>query len=166
MQSGLLFGERVVAVLRKPVSPQLLREHAERILLSDKPVTPLKEIPLETPSNDVLDMKAIERLRNLGGPTLVKNLGESVLTHLPELFDKIDHGIASGDLRAVGDGAHSMRSSAGIVGAMTLVDCAARVEKLSQENNMPETAKAVVELHALYMKVERALHALLKDESA
>jgi HPt (histidine-containing phosphotransfer) domain-containing protein len=76
----------------------------------------------------VVDDGALERLVRLGGPTLLREMIELYLTHGSERIAALDAGLAADDARAVQRAVHSLKSSAGNLGARRLQHTAEAVE--------------------------------------
>ncbi len=89
----------------------------------------------------VVDPAAIDRLREWGGDALPKKMIDIFLTHTPERMEQIRTGIGTGDARKAETGAHSMKSSAGNVGAVRLQRLAEEAEGLAEEGRMAELAE-------------------------
>jgi HPt (histidine-containing phosphotransfer) domain-containing protein len=70
----------------------------------------------------------MERLTRLGGTKLVRQLIELYLAHGPERVRAIEAGVETGDAKQVERAAHSLKSSAGNLGARRLQHTAEAVE--------------------------------------
>lgn len=77
---------------------------------------------------DLLDATAITRLIRIGGVALAKQMIELFLQHGPERMAHAEAGHAVGDMKAIEHASHSLKSSAGNVGATRLQHAAAAVE--------------------------------------
>ena len=80
-----------------------------------------------------LDSAAIERLHKLGGPVLVRRMLDIFLENAPVRMADARRGIDEDNLDAVERGVHSMRSSAGNVGATRLMELAEEAEDLAEQ---------------------------------
>lgn len=78
-----------------------------------------------------LDGVALDRLARLGGTPLVRQLIELYLAHGPERIDALLTGAAAGDAAAVERAAHTLKSTAGNLGAARLQHTAEEVETLA-----------------------------------
>ena len=78
-----------------------------------------------------LDRTAIERLQRVGGDKLVRGMIDLFLEHTPARIRSAREGAAAGDHDAVRRAAHSMKSTAGNLGAAALQEIATRVEHLA-----------------------------------
>jgi HPt (histidine-containing phosphotransfer) domain-containing protein len=84
----------------------------------------------------ILDPEAMERLKEWGGHTLVAKMVELFLEVTPERMEAIRKGVREGDAKAVERGAHSLRSSAGNLGADAVRHLAGRIEELAAAGNL------------------------------
>jgi HPt (histidine-containing phosphotransfer) domain-containing protein len=78
-----------------------------------------------------LDGTALARLERLGGAALVRQMIELYLTNGPERVQLLADGAASGDAERVQRAAHTMKSSAGNLGAVRLQHTADEIETLA-----------------------------------
>lgn len=83
----------------------------------------------------ILDMGAIERLEEWGGSALAGKMLEIFLDSSEERMDQIRKGLAQGDPETAERGAHSLKSSAGNVGAVRLQALAEMAEALAEAKN-------------------------------
>lgn len=80
-----------------------------------------------------LDPEALERLRRLGGNDLVRRMGELFLAVGEDRRAAARAGLESGDLESLERAAHSLKSSAGNMGAATLMERAGDLERAAEE---------------------------------
>ena len=76
----------------------------------------------------VLDGVALDRLRRIGGADLVRRMVQLYLDGGPDRVRSVREGAAAGNSSAVERAAHSMKSSAGNLGAIRLQHIAEAVE--------------------------------------
>jgi two-component system, sensor histidine kinase and response regulator len=76
----------------------------------------------------LLDGAAVARLQRLGGGELLRGMLELFLTQGPERLDAMDAAAAAGDAAHVERAAHSLKSSAGNLGAQRLQHAAELLE--------------------------------------
>jgi len=111
----------------------------------------------EAGPGDPIDRSAIERLERLGGPDLVGRVAalfvELGRARMGAALDAVD----AGDLASVERAAHSLKSSAGNVGARALAEVAGKVERLAEEGRGDAVPAAVA---GMERELERALDAL------
>jgi HPt (histidine-containing phosphotransfer) domain-containing protein len=74
------------------------------------------------------DGAAVERLQRLGGAVLLRGMLELFLTQAPERVRALEAAAAAGDAARVEKAAHSLKSSAGNLGALRLQHAAALLE--------------------------------------
>jgi HPt (histidine-containing phosphotransfer) domain-containing protein len=88
----------------------------------------------------VLDRAALERLKEWGGDSLPGKMIDIFLGHAPERMAQIREGVASGAARTAEAGAHSLKSSAGNVGALRLQGLLEEMERLAEQGRIAELA--------------------------
>lgn len=107
-------------------------------------------------SRDYLDRNVISRLEKLG-TGFPRKLITLFLEHTPRRLDTAIAGGRAGDWKAVEDAAHSLKSSAGNLGAVRLRDLADRVENAAAAGRAGGGALGKVEgLDALLAEMEDA----------
>jgi HPt (histidine-containing phosphotransfer) domain-containing protein len=118
-------------------------------------------------SDDALDPSAIERLVRIGGAKLARQMIELFLQHGPDRVALAESGLSLGELRQVEHAAHSIKSSAGNVGATRLQEIATRIEVLLQhphDDAVLQQVPALVEaLRAEYDIAEAELTSKLAE---
>ena len=102
------------------------------------------------------DSEAVARMRRLGGDDLVRKVsGLFIETGRLRMTD-LRGGVAAADLTAVARAVHSIRGSAGNVGALSVLQCATEIEQAAlgaRADEMPalvarlEVAMAAAEKH-------------------
>jgi HPt (histidine-containing phosphotransfer) domain-containing protein len=95
-----------------------------------------------------VDSGQMERLKEWGGPELQKKMIDLFLTHARERLDQISKGISSGAMEEAERGAHTLKSSAGNVGAR-------RVQALAQDAESLAEAGRLDDLRGLLPSLER-----------
>lgn len=86
----------------------------------------------------LVDHEQIERLSEWGGPNLQRKMIDLFLTHAKERLDQISTGISGGDAKAAETGAHTLKSSAGNVGARRVQQMAQDAEALAEDGKLGE----------------------------
>ena len=84
----------------------------------------------------LVDLSQIERLHEWGGPDLQKKMVDLFLTHAQERLDQIREGVTTGDAVKAETGAHTLKSSAGNVGAQRVQVLARDAEALAEAGSM------------------------------
>ena len=77
----------------------------------------------------VLNQATIENLRRLGGDEFVHEIIDLFLKHSPVLLETINHGQSTAVWDQVAHAAHSLKSSAGNIGATRLQALASDIEQ-------------------------------------
>ncbi|MBI4444575.1 MAG: Hpt domain-containing protein [Acidobacteria bacterium] len=85
------------------------------------------------PGPTIVDVTVLNRLRKIGGDELVRKMIELFSTHGRLRVQAAQEAWERRDLREVERAAHSLRSSAGNVGAMILERLCAKLEKEASE---------------------------------
>ena len=91
----------------------------------------MTELPL-------IDNTQIERLKEWGGAKLQRKMIDLFLTHARERLDQIKSGVSTGDSKVAETGAHTLKSSAGNVGARQVQQLAEDAETLAEAGNLTD----------------------------
>ena len=110
------------------------------------------------------DKAALDRLHRLGGEKFVGKIIAIFLENVPQRLETALQGEKTGDLKAVEQAIHSLRSSAANVGAVALQDLAAQIEALAEDNIWEGISERLRELEATYSRVEARLKAEMKGQ--
>lgn len=114
------------------------------------------------PDAKVIDPQAIERLGAWGGADLPRRMIEIFLTHTHDRVLQIRKGVAEGDATVVEGGAHSLKSSAGNVGASQLQGLCEEVEKLAGAKDFVALEELLEELGRAYAAARQELENILE----
>ena len=110
--------------------------------------------------DEILDPTAVARLRRLGGDEFVGKMIAIFLSFVPQKLAAARAGLVAGDLKAVGDAVHPLKSSAGGIGARVMFELAGRMERLAMQHQ-PDTLPGLLdELDAAFALVRPRLEAL------
>ncbi len=93
-----------------------------------------------------IDPAALERIHKIGGAKLVGKIIALFLENAPQRLEAARQGERSGDLAAVEQAVHSLKSSAGNVGATRLQELAATIEELAEKGEADPLPGLLVEL--------------------
>lgn len=104
-----------------------------------------------------IDPVTIDRLDRLGGDDLVGKMAALFIELGPERMAAATEGLEAGDLHAIERAAHSLKSSAGNIGAAELAEVAGRLERLSEEERAESIPAA---LETMERALDRAIVAL------
>lgn len=77
---------------------------------------------------NAVDSKVLERLKQWGGDSLIRDLVALFKETTPERIQDIRNGIADGRALDAERGAHTLKSSSGNLGVMRMYELAARIE--------------------------------------
>jgi HPt (histidine-containing phosphotransfer) domain-containing protein len=109
-----------------------------------------------------LDEVVLERLRRLGGDALVERMIALFMANARVRLQAAHAAMRSGALEEVGRAAHSLKSSAGNVGAIRLLHLAGALEGHADEGSAERAARCLAELdevcRALLARLEREGH--------
>jgi HPt (histidine-containing phosphotransfer) domain-containing protein len=110
----------------------------------------------------VLDPAALARLRKLGGTALVRQMIELYLANGAERIGLVRDGAAAGDAALVERAAHTMKSSAGNLGAVHLQRSAEALESLAGAGRIDATfvRRAIADYEASEVALRRVLKEL------
>lgn len=108
----------------------------------------------------LLDPQAFVRLREWGGDELLHRMIELFLKNAPDKVGQVEAGLLASNLEEVERGSHSLKSSAGNLGAEALRLQSARVEGLAESEPAPDeelVRREVERLRHIYTETEAAL---------
>lgn len=88
----------------------------------------------------LVDPAQMERLVEWGGADLKKKMIDLFLAHAGERLDQVREGISTGLAEKAESGAHTLKSSAGNVGAKRVQFLAQEIESKAEEGKMEEVA--------------------------
>ena len=111
----------------------------------------------------IIDGKTLERLEEWGGTKLRRQMMKLFLEHAPERMDQIRDGLAASDPHAVELGSHSLKSSAGNVGALILQVVAGQVENAVADKDLATAEELLPDLESAYDEARSALDAMRGD---
>lgn len=100
----------------------------------------------------VVDLAQMEKLAEWGGADLKRKMIDLFLTHAQERMDQIREGLSTGVAKKAETGAHTLKSSAGNVGA-------ARVQRLAQDAESLAEAGEMAGLQDLFPSLEMEFEA-------
>jgi HPt (histidine-containing phosphotransfer) domain-containing protein len=109
------------------------------------------------PDREIIDSKALERLIEWGGPRLQQQMMKLFVEHAPERMSQIRNGLAASDAHVVELGSHSLKSSAGNVGALSVQALAEQVENAAAEEDLATVEGLLPELESAFDEARAAL---------
>ena len=113
-----------------------------------------------------IDREALERLKEWGGDKLVGQMVRLFLENSVTRMDQIRDGAESGALSEAEKGAHSLKSSAANVGALTVSAVAARLEIATRERDRGDAQALRAQLEAAFREARTELAGLLPGEAS
>jgi len=118
------------------------------------------DTPPDQPDPQVLDITALKEVQaSLGekGATKIQVLIDSFYDSTPDLIREAHEGLAAGNLDTLRRAAHSLKSSAAIMGAQALRAHAKALESLAREGHTEGAAELLAEIDTAYAAVREAL---------
>ncbi len=107
--------------------------------------------------SDAIDVSALERLRKLGGDALLSRMVDLFISHAEPAIDEASAGAASGNFEMVRRAAHSLKSSAGNLGAKHVQRLAEEIEKTAEQHNVAELNELMASLKSAYAEAKTQL---------
>ena len=105
----------------------------------------------------VLDESALDRLREWGGDRLLGQMIKLFLENAPTRMAQIRVGASGTDLQEAEKGAHSLKSSAANVGALTLRGIAADIERAAGGGDTEQVNELLPSIEAAFAEAITAL---------
>ncbi len=109
---------------------------------------------------EILDGKAVARLREWGGDKLVAEMVRLFLANSPQRMDQIRSGLQSGDAQQTERGAHSLKSSSANLGAEGVRRIALQIEGAAAEEDLASASTLLPALEEAYSRACAALEAV------
>jgi HPt (histidine-containing phosphotransfer) domain-containing protein len=103
-----------------------------------------------------LDEQTIERLQKLGGKTLLSQLVELFTSHAESAIRDASSGLAQGNLDVVRRAAHSLKSSAGNLGATQVQILADEIELMAEQDAV-DIQPLLADLEKAYLRAKDLL---------
>lgn len=113
-------------------------------------------------ADGVLEPTALARLQRIGGAKLVRQLIEMYVALGPDRIGALRDGVAAADAQRVERAAHTLKSTAGNLGAVQLQHTAQSLETLAAEGAIDPALAALCEAqyHDAVAALQRALEEL------
>jgi HPt (histidine-containing phosphotransfer) domain-containing protein len=99
---------------------------------------------------DGIDPQGVVRLQKIGGPDFLRKMIDLFLAEAPKRLSAARSGERAGDLKAVADAVHSLKSSAGNFGAERLSRAAGKIELLTRSNSSENLSRLLDDLDLAY----------------
>jgi HPt (histidine-containing phosphotransfer) domain-containing protein len=110
-----------------------------------------------------LDPAAVARLRRLGGPKLLREMLRLFREQAVAAIPAARAAHAAGDLAAVEQAVHSLKSSAGNVGARRLQELSDAIERRAEAADGPAAGPLLGELQRAFERLDPVLARLLDE---
>jgi signal transduction histidine kinase/CheY-like chemotaxis protein/HPt (histidine-containing phosphotransfer) domain-containing protein len=151
--------------LAKPLRIEALREVLERAARGAR----AEPAPLEVEGlgDDTVDRAVFDRLSLLDGGRnqARRELVTLFVSRSPQVRRTLTEALEAGDLETVHRLAHSLKSSAGVLGAKPLAEACAQLEEVARERaEVPALRAALAAVAAEQARAEAALAALSQDD--
>jgi HPt (histidine-containing phosphotransfer) domain-containing protein len=117
---------------------------------------------MDTP--EVLDQAVIDSLRQLtppGEPDVLAEVLRLFLAEVPPRLARLRNACTAGNIEEVHRAAHSLKGSAGNIGARRMFDVSRRLDDLSKSGAVADAPRLIDELEVEFGKVESEIHRLL-----
>lgn len=111
----------------------------------------------------ILDKTQIQRLREWGGTELQRKMIDLFLAHSGARVQQIRDGLSGPDLKLVETGAHTLKSSAGNVGARRLQTLAADAESIAEAGRLQELQELFPSMEKEFQSACQALRIVLEE---
>lgn len=113
-----------------------------------------------------LNEDVIEKLRKVGGEKFVGEMLELFLEHVPGKVAAAVAGGAAGDFAEVKAAVHSVKSSAGNIGAEQVSDIARKIEMLEPSEVEKSLPPLILELEDAFNRLRKILERLKRGMEA
>ena len=111
----------------------------------------------------IIDLQALERLKEWGGDKLAGQMVRLFLKNTGTRMDQIRTGVSEDDLEEAERGAHSLKSSAANIGAELLRAMATRMESAALDANIDHARALMPELESAYADAMKELAVIEKE---
>ena len=105
------------------------------------------------------DPEAVLRLRRLGNADFVREMIDLAAQLATEKVSAARRALDAGDLPALADASHALKSSAAGVGALQMFELASRIELLSRRGERELLPQLLAELEAAHTRIQPSLAA-------
>jgi len=114
-------------------------------------------------SIDTASLNNIRQLQGVGGDKMVRRVVGLYLESSSMLVEDLRGGLSQGDVEAVRQGAHALKSSSQNVGACALATLSQKLEEMGRSGELVDTEKYMGELDKLYPQTVLALKAAIQQ---
>jgi HPt (histidine-containing phosphotransfer) domain-containing protein len=106
---------------------------------------------------EVIDPTAVERLRRLGGGVLIARMIDLFTGHAGPIVDQAQKDLHEGNFDGIQRAGHSLKSSAGNVGATKMGTIAAEIERLAPAKDGEVLGNLIAELRSAFDQAKAKL---------
>lgn len=110
-----------------------------------------------------INLERISNLEKIGGKQFVQKLINSFHRNVSQKIEKAKEGIRTGNLEAVERAAHSIKSSAGNLGAARLEEISGNIEKIAESNEDINYDELILKLENAYNEIKPELNRILEE---
>jgi two-component system, sensor histidine kinase and response regulator len=110
-----------------------------------------------TNSKAIIDASVLEKLRQLGGDALLSEMIALFISHAENTIKDALAGFAAGSFSQVRHSAHSLKSSAGNLGAYPIQRIAEDIEQYAENRNFEKIGPLLDQLQTAYTAVKSRL---------
>lgn len=110
-----------------------------------------------------IDIRVLEQLRKLGGQGLISKMADLFMSHAEPAMREAAEAYSAGDLDSVRRAAHSLKSSAGNLGARRVQELADQIEQLAEQRSADIQA-LLTDLQDAYLKAKVRLAQEINEE--
>lgn len=112
--------------------------------------------------SEILDAKALDRLREWGGDKLLAQMIRLFLENAPARMDQIRTGVRTGQAEEAEKGAHSLKSSAANLGAEHVRAFSADAERKAAAGDVAAVTALLPDLEEAFGRTIQALESIEK----
>ena len=113
----------------------------------------------------LIDSAQMDRLNEWGGKELQTKMVGLFLTHAKERMDQIREGLSTSEPETAETGAHTLKSSAGNVGAQRVQHLAQEAETLAEAGNLKDLQSLLPKLEKEFDEACIALKQILEESA-
>ena len=121
---------------------------------------------MDTPEPTLLDPAVFDRLRRIGGEALVQRMIDTFMGYAPGQMEIVTTSTRAGEVDVAGNAAHSLKSSAGNIGAMGLFDLCFQVEQAGRKGDVDNLPALAAELAVVFDQVCDHLRVHIGEEGS
>lgn len=108
-------------------------------------------------------LERISNLEKIGGKQFVRKLINSFHRNVSQKIENAKEGVRTGNLEAVERAAHSIKSSAGNVGATRLENISGNIEKIAESDEDINYDDLISKLENAYDEIKPELNRILEE---